>query len=93
MPSLSQGMIVLIVIATLVAGVSHWRIRNLWIASVVSGVATCAVFYVASFIQEGGAPQPATVKAFALFAGFGFVVAVLTGLVSKVFRPAISRGA
>ncbi len=93
MSSLPQGMIVLLLVAILVAGVSHWRIRNFWLASVVSGFATCAVFYVASFIQEGGPPQPATLEAFALFAGFGFFVAVLTGLVGKVLRPAISRRA
>ena len=92
MSPLPQGMIVLLVIAIVVAVVAHWRIRNFWPASVVSGIATFAVFYLVCLLQAGP-PEPTGAKAFALFAGFGFIVAVVAGLAAKVVRPALSRRA
>ncbi|MGX5671746.1 hypothetical protein [Thermomonas fusca] len=93
MSSLPQGVVVLLVVAVLAACTSHWRIRNFWLASAVSGLATCAVFYAVCFIQEGGPPEPAITKAFALFTGFGFLVALLIGFAVRVVRPALSRRA
>jgi len=92
MPQLPQGVIVLLVVAIVTAVLTHWRIRNFWLASVVSGIATYAVFYVVCLIQAGP-PEPTGAKAFALFAGFGFIVAAVTGLATKVLRPALSRRA
>ena len=92
MPQLPQGVIVLFVIAIVMAVVTHWRIRSFWLASVASGVATFVVFYVVCFLQAGP-PEPTGTKAFALFAGFGFIVAVVAGLAAKVLRPALSRRA
>nr|CAP48204.1 putative integron gene cassette protein [uncultured bacterium] len=92
MSSLPQGMVVLLLVAIVMAVVMHWRTRNFWLASAVSGVATFAAFYVICFFQAGP-PEPTGIKAFALFAGFGLIVAVVTGLVAKVLRPALSRRA
>jgi hypothetical protein len=85
-------MIVLLVVAIVVAAVTHWRIRNFWLASVTGGIATFALFYAVCFLQAGP-PEPTGAKAFALFAGFGFVVAVAVGFVTKALRPASSRRA
>lgn len=92
MPPLPQGVIVLLVVAIVMAVLAHWRIRNFWLASFASGIATVAVFYVLSFLHDGP-PEPAVPKAFALFAGFGFIVAVVAGLAGKMLRPASSRRA
>lgn len=90
MPPIPQGMIVLSVVAVVMAALTHWRIRNFWLASVTSGIATFAVFYVTCLLQAGP-PEPTGAKAFALFAGFGFVVAIVAGLVGKVLRSALPR--
>ena len=92
MLSLPQGMVVLIVVAVVVAVVSHCRIRNFWLASMAGGIATFVVFYAVCFLQAGP-PEPTGPKAFALFAGFGFIVVVAAGLVFKVLRSVISRRA
>ena len=82
----------MLVVAVVMAAVTHWRLRNFWLASAVSGIATFAVFYVVSFLQSGP-PEPTGAKSFALFAGFGFIVAVVAGLFAKMLRPAASRRA
>ena len=82
----------LLVVAIVMAVISHRRIRSFWLASVASGIATFAVFYVVCLLQAGP-PEPTGAKAFALFAGFGFIVAVVAGLLGKVLRPALSRRA
>ena len=92
MPALPQGMVVLLVVAIAVAVVCHWRIRSFWLASAAGGIATYVVFYAVCFLQAGP-PEPTGAKAFALFAGFGFIVAVVAGWAAKVLRPALSRRA
>jgi hypothetical protein len=89
---LPQGMVVLLAIAFVAAVISHWRIRSFWFASAVGSVVTVAVFYVACFFQAGP-PEPTGIAPFAMFAGFGFIVALCIGLLAKVVRPAISQRA
>ena len=75
--SVPTGMLVLAGIALVVAAFCHWYLRGFWRASLVSAVATPAVFLLASIVQERGVPDPLTGEALALFVGLCLLVHAL----------------
>ena len=85
---LPTGMTVLLGIALVVAVVSHWRILSFWRASLVSAAVTPSVFLAVCLLQAG-LPDPLEPLAFAYFAGFGFVAAVVVGGLVRAARAAV----
>jgi hypothetical protein len=85
---LPTGMAVLLGVSLIAAVVAHWRIERFWSASLVSAVATVAVFF-AVCLAQAGMPNPLEPLALVYFAGFGFLVAVVMGGLVRAARRAV----
>ena len=91
--SVPIGVSILLGIALVVAVFFHWHLRGFWRASLLSAVATPILFLLASMVQESGLPEPLSVGAFALFAGFSLLVSLVVGVVTGLVRRVRLAGA
>jgi hypothetical protein len=77
-----EGMIVLTGCAVLVAALMHWRIGRFWVASLFSGFATFILFFMICFLFER-LPAQRGIAPLVLISGYGYLVAVIVGLLRK----------
>ena len=87
---LPTGMVVLLAVAVVVAAITHWRVHRFWRATVMSALATVAVFFVLCLLQAG-LPDPLEPRAIALFGGFGLLVATVMGVLVRAARASLPR--
>ena len=91
--SVPIGVSIFFGIALVVAIFFHLYLRRFWRSSLLSAVATPILFLLASMAQEGGLPEPLSVGAFALFAGFSLLVSLVVGVVTDLVRRVRLAGA
>ena len=85
-----SGLIVLLLTAVAVSVLVHWRVPRLWAASALSAVLAVIVFFILCLLRDG-MPEPLETRAIALFLGFAFLVAIMTGALAKMVRLAWPR--